>query len=169
MRKYPRFVLVVGDDGAMLVPFHGDMSLAPLFAAARDEAAKKDILDYLHQYPKSSVTVLANGLAQEFRIETLPPVNIFDRLKLIQRRSRRRFRKPMRRPAAVWIAAMFYWPDLRKGEPLLRGSRFCRPIKSRLACCRSNAPGSPRICSRKRKKAGRCCLRFFAPAVCGRL
>ena len=90
-RKRPRFILIIGDEGVLLTPFDQDGEAVVLFAAARDEKSQKEILTCLERSPHMPVTIMANGTAQEFRIETLPPLNVLDRSKLVQRRLRQAF------------------------------------------------------------------------------
>jgi hypothetical protein len=89
--KQPRFVLVVGDDGVLLVPVQSAELDVEIFAATHDDVSKKAIQKRLAQNPKAPLTILANGAAQEFRVETLPPLNFLDRGKLTQRRLRQAF------------------------------------------------------------------------------
>lgn len=93
-----KFVLVVGDEGALLLPF-GIKSGASLFAATADDDGREKILSALRQHPKAHLTILANGAAQEFRVETLPPLGFLDRNKLMERRLLQAF------PHATGLAA----------------------------------------------------------------
>lgn len=87
----PRYVLMVGDLGTCLFPSSPQTKEKELYANNHDEAARRAIHVKLQNSSTSSVTVIMNGAAQEFRIETLPPVNIFDRAKLIERRLQQAF------------------------------------------------------------------------------
>lgn len=99
----PRLVLLLGDEGARLA-IHDPANAAnaqTLFAAARDEAAEKKILDLVAQHGKTSrLTLLLDTLAQDYRVESLPRVNLFDRARLIRNRLRQSY------PQAAATAAL---------------------------------------------------------------
>ncbi len=72
------FILLVGDDGALLVPPRG--------LNFHVKAEPESILETLARFPRAPVIILADTLAQDYKIETLPPLSFFDRRKLIVRR-----------------------------------------------------------------------------------
>ncbi len=91
------FLLMLGDDGALLVP-PCDGTAAPLFVAGHGEA--RPILDALAARPRVPVLILADVLAQEFRPVVLPRLNPFDRKKILARRLEQAF--PQSPLKAAW-------------------------------------------------------------------
>ncbi|MDD3287756.1 MAG: hypothetical protein PHX43_01950 [Alphaproteobacteria bacterium] len=79
------FMLLVGDDGALLVPPEGIGE--PIYAGSSYDP----ILNALAQNPNKPVVVIADVLAQEIRCETVPPIGYFDKIKLLERRLRGAF------------------------------------------------------------------------------
>ncbi len=83
------FILLIGDDSAVLLPPQGNGKAAPVWAASHggeDAAPLLKILESSHRVP---VFILADTLAQTCRRETLPPVGFLDKRKLLARRMER--------------------------------------------------------------------------------
>ncbi len=77
------FILLVGNDGAILLPPRGAKG-PPAFST-------ETILETLVRHPRAKTVILADTLAQDYKIETLPPVSFFDRRKLLTRRLEQAF------------------------------------------------------------------------------
>ncbi len=86
-----KFILMIGDDGVLCVPYDVAAVKEPIFAAHTDEAAIHSVTILLAKHPKIPVILLADMLAQDFRPETLPRLSLLDRPKLIQRRLKQAF------------------------------------------------------------------------------
>ncbi|MDD5585945.1 MAG: hypothetical protein PHY92_03185 [Alphaproteobacteria bacterium] len=100
------FILLAGDDGALLVPPFRHASDAPLFVPGHTEEKTLPIVEALAAQPKMPVLILADTLAQEFHRDTLPRLNVFDRKKLLARRLRQHFPLPSSTPHAQLTAAI---------------------------------------------------------------
>lgn len=85
------FILIVGDDGALLIPPMGIRMKSSLFARGHGEGQATVIRDALKKYPRRPVLILADTLAQEYKRETLPPVGMLDKRKLLARRLKQQF------------------------------------------------------------------------------
>lgn len=89
------FLLMIGDDGALLVPpLHTGKGVATLFAAGHDDAHALPLLEAMGKKPNTPVLIVTDVLAQEYRRETLPRLNPFDRRKLLVRRLAQTFPAP---------------------------------------------------------------------------
>lgn len=88
-----RLVLVAGDGGALLVASFKRRVESVLFAPRGDAGARDNIRTFLAQHPALPVTILVNNAGQELLRESLPPLNILDRKKLVKRWRAQRFPK----------------------------------------------------------------------------
>lgn len=95
------FLLLAGDDGALLVPPVLSGSMTPLFAHHDNADQVQALLDAAAAQPKVPIVVLADHLAQEFRCDTFPKVGFTDRHKLMQRRLQNAFSDPLSLTAAL--------------------------------------------------------------------
>jgi len=86
----PRIILMIGDDGVIAVP-HEIPHAAPIFAPSEDKPAVQEIIAFIEQNPLARLTLFADTLSQDYRCEDLPPLNFFDRMKLIKRRLKQAF------------------------------------------------------------------------------
>lgn len=78
------FVLVVGDDGALL---HGSgVRGSPLFTPSFDDPATARLVERLRRHPRIPVSILFDVLEQSFRREGVPKVNLLDAAKVVRRR-----------------------------------------------------------------------------------
>lgn len=94
MTKLDRaFLLLVGDEGALLLPPQRRGPQPALFAPSHDDADATPLLARVAQEPEIPVILLADTPAQTCRHEELPPVSIFDRRKIMARRLARAFPK----------------------------------------------------------------------------
>ena len=103
----PSIVLTVGDDGIIAVPF-GLKDSTPFFAATSDPYAEKELLAFVARHPHATVTLLADHLSQDYRSDELPPLNFFDRRKLVERRLKQSY------PTARLTAVLRYKSDPRR-------------------------------------------------------
>lgn len=86
------FILMIGDDAALLLPPVGKEKAAPLLVSGHED--KASILAALSQRPRAPVIVLADVLAQDYKREPLPPlISFFDRRKVLARRLSQAFPK----------------------------------------------------------------------------
>ncbi len=89
------FVLVVGEEGALLVPPDGlAAEPAPLFVPGNpdNDSSVAPFLNLLRAHPRVPILLLADTLAQDYSLTTLPPgLGLGDRRKLLQRRLRAAF------------------------------------------------------------------------------
>ncbi|MFA5041242.1 MAG: hypothetical protein WC464_06390, partial [Bdellovibrionales bacterium] len=88
--SFPRIILSIGDDGIVIVP-HDIPNTAPFFVSANDAFASQEITDFVALYPQARITLLVDTLSQDYRCADLPPINFFDRTKLIRRRLEQTF------------------------------------------------------------------------------
>lgn len=86
-----QFILMIGDAGVLCVPYNIPEIAEAQFAAHGDNPASHDIIEHLKQHRKYPVILLADMLAQDYRQETLPRLNLLDRPKLIERRMKQAF------------------------------------------------------------------------------
>ncbi|HEU0117899.1 MAG TPA: hypothetical protein VFR09_04625 [Alphaproteobacteria bacterium] len=87
----PQFILMIGDDGAFVVPHGIKPTVEPFFVAHDDEKNVGIATALFNKHPKAQVTLFADMLAQDFRREALPRLNPLDRPKLINRRLQQAF------------------------------------------------------------------------------
>jgi hypothetical protein len=100
------FILIVGDDGALLVPPFRRTSEAPLFVPGHTEDKTRPITAALAARPSVPVLILADTLAQEYHRDTLPSLGFLDRNKLLARRLLDRFPLPSSSPHAQLSAVL---------------------------------------------------------------
>ena len=81
-----RFVVLLGDDGAVLTQIVGRDVRRRCFAPQPDPESAELMLEALRKEPHTPVHVLIDVLEQQYREVDLPNVNIFDRAKLIRRK-----------------------------------------------------------------------------------
>lgn len=81
-----RFVLVIGDDGALLVQMAGRQVRDAWFVGGDDPDGPEALAPYLAGDRKAPVAVLVDVLEQVYREEELPPVGPLDRAKVLKRR-----------------------------------------------------------------------------------
>ncbi|MDD3030179.1 MAG: hypothetical protein PHS57_07880 [Alphaproteobacteria bacterium] len=121
---FPHILLVIGDDGIVVVPY-GLEQEEPFFVQADQPLGEDDIVDFIDRYPCARLTLLADTLAQDFRSETLPPMGFSDRKKVLARRlalafpsARLRAHLPFRKERNRFLLiglhesnALFAWAD----------------------------------------------------------
>jgi hypothetical protein len=85
-RHKPQFLLMIGDEGALLVPHRIPEHDRPIFAAHDDKQEIDNIIAALAAHAQRRVTLFADNLAQDFRREGVPRLSPLDRPRLIKRR-----------------------------------------------------------------------------------
>ena len=80
------FILLVGDDGALLLPPSNGPNHVSLYAGNYDEDELQIILKEIAASPRTPLILLADTQAQHIRHEELPAVGFFDRRKLAHKR-----------------------------------------------------------------------------------
>lgn len=84
--KPKRFVLLIGDAGAMIAKLSGNhVEWHHYLTGALDNTIAQAKLT-LAEFPKLPVTVLFDNLGQSYRRERVPPVNLLDRPKIVARK-----------------------------------------------------------------------------------
>ncbi len=89
----PPFVLMVGDDAALLLPPPGEKRPVPLFAPSHEDKDARPIVAALSGAKNAPIVLLADTLAQDYKTEMLPPVSFLDRAKIVARRLEAAFPK----------------------------------------------------------------------------
>ncbi len=87
------FLLLIGDDGALLLPPHTKGVASALYAPTHHLHDSKALLDRIAQDPPSPVVILADVTTQTIKRETLPDISFFDKRKLLARRLEQTFPK----------------------------------------------------------------------------
>lgn len=80
------FLLLIGDDGALLLPPQSKGASPALFAASHTEANIAPLIARMKKETRTPIILLADTLVQNIKRESLPRVSIFDRRKIIARR-----------------------------------------------------------------------------------
>lgn len=86
-----RFVLFVGDEGAILIYMKGKAVLSRQFVPDASEQNLADLKSRLLEEPKAPVLVVLDTMDQSYIQQTLPPVSAMSVKKLIKRRLDRDF------------------------------------------------------------------------------
>lgn len=86
-----QFILMVGDEGAVLTQLRGGAVIRRLFAQSPEPAHAKGINEALAASPQSPVTILFDVMDQSYVRQTLPPVSSFSVSKIITRRLNKDF------------------------------------------------------------------------------
>ena len=81
-----RFVILIGDDGAMLVHMSGKQVRRTSFAAAPTQDEARKLLEALSLAPNAGITLLLDTVEQQFREADIPNVGPLDRAKIVSRR-----------------------------------------------------------------------------------
>ncbi|MDE2029940.1 MAG: hypothetical protein KGI97_05170 [Alphaproteobacteria bacterium] len=116
---HPRIILTVGDDGVVVTP-HDIPNTAPFFAPNEAKNGAQEIAAFLDRHPAAQMILLADTLAQDYRADSLPRLNPFDRAKLAQRRLKQNF------PAARMTACLK--GRKARGDVLLIGLHDGNPV-----------------------------------------
>lgn len=89
--RTPRFILFVGDEGAILVHLQGNKVLKRLFAPTPEPAATKAFTELLASEPGAPLYMMVDMIDQSYVRHDLPPVSSMSVNKLIKRRLDRDF------------------------------------------------------------------------------
>jgi hypothetical protein len=89
--KEKRFVLLIGDEGAILVFMEGPKVVRRLFAMTPQPAHTEAILNLLQTNPKVPISILVDNIDQQFVRQSFPPVSSLSVNGLVQRRIDRDF------------------------------------------------------------------------------
>lgn len=89
--KATRFVLFVGDEGAILVHMQGKKVLRRMFAAGPEPTNSRNFQETLASDPHAPIRILIDMQDQSYVRQTLPPVTQLSVNKLIKRRLDRDF------------------------------------------------------------------------------
>ncbi|MFZ4125089.1 MAG: hypothetical protein ACOYJ2_03335 [Rickettsiales bacterium] len=89
--KQERFVLLIGDEGAILVYTKGKRVQRRLFAPSPQPEHSKAITELMAAHPKVPVRILVDSIDQQYVRHALPPVSALSISKLVQRRLNRDF------------------------------------------------------------------------------
>ncbi len=87
----PHLLLLVGNDGTLAVPHYFLPPIPALFVPSRDKGGEAMIVNMAASQNNPRVTILSDTLEQDFSRETLPPLFILDRLRLLRRRTKQAF------------------------------------------------------------------------------
>ncbi|MDX9689089.1 MAG: hypothetical protein EOM37_06805 [Proteobacteria bacterium] len=79
------FLLLIGDDGALLLPPERAEHTGPLFAPTNDPSARQPLLDAIAASPQTPVCFLNDANTVNYRIDQIPSLSHRDRRKLIKR------------------------------------------------------------------------------------
>lgn len=85
------FVLIVGDEGGILVQLQGKKVIKRLFAAAPESDQLRLMNELMETAPKAPILVLVDMMDQSYVRQTLPPVSSFSVGKIISRRLNKDF------------------------------------------------------------------------------
>lgn len=81
-----RFVLLIGDTGALIVRLSGSRIVSHQFLTGTIEENMRQAKLALSEFPKYPVVMLYDVLGQTYRRDRLPPVNLLDRPKVLARK-----------------------------------------------------------------------------------
>ena len=86
-----RFVLLVGDEGGILVYMQGKKMVRRLFAPSPQKDHTAGIAELMRNHPKVPLYILADVLDQQYVRQNFPPVSSFSVSGLVKRRLERDF------------------------------------------------------------------------------
>ena len=89
--KEKAFVLLIGDEGAILVFMEGPKVVRRLFAMSPKPSHTEAILKLLQTNPKVPITILVDNIDQQYVRQSFPPVSSLSVKNLVQRRIDRDF------------------------------------------------------------------------------
>lgn len=91
MAKAGKFVLIVGDEGAILTYFQAGKVIRRLFAPSSSYTDTRGLLECLEADPKAPIYMLVDVMDQSYVQQTLPPVSSLSINNLIKRKMERDF------------------------------------------------------------------------------
>lgn len=86
-----QFILLIGEEGAVLTQLRGGAVIRRLFAQSPEPAHVKGLNEALAASPNSPITILFDVMDQSYVRQTLPPVSSFSVSKIITRRLNKDF------------------------------------------------------------------------------
>lgn len=86
-----RFVLLVGDEGAILIFMHGAKVVRRLFAPSAQPSHSEAMVEIMQTNPSVAVTLLVDVIDQQYVPQTFPPVSPLSVGGLVKRRLERDF------------------------------------------------------------------------------
>lgn len=86
-----QFVLLIGDEGAILVFMQGATVVRRLFAVSPQPDHTGAMIELLQSHPKASITILADVIDQQYVRHSFPPVSALSVSNLVKRRIERDF------------------------------------------------------------------------------
>jgi len=89
--KQERFVLLLGDEGAILVYTKGKRVQRRLFAPSPQPEHTKTMIELMGAHPRVPLRILVDSIDQQYIRHVLPPVSALSISKLVQRRLDRDF------------------------------------------------------------------------------
>lgn len=90
-KKKGHFVLIIGDDGAILVFLQGNTVVRRLFAPSPRPDHTASIVELMQSNPGVPISVLADVIDQQYVRHSFPPVSSFSVNNLVKRRMERDF------------------------------------------------------------------------------
>lgn len=90
-RRGGRFILLIGDEGAILTFIQGGKVTRRLFVPSPQQEHVHTMVDLMASHPSATVYVLVDMIDQSYVRHTLPPVSPLSVNKLVQRRLERDF------------------------------------------------------------------------------
>ena len=88
-----KFILMVGDDGAVMLLMQGNNVIKRLFSPSSEPTHVKPLLDILSANPKLPIYMLVDTIDQSYIKHTLPPVSPMSVGGLVKRRLKKDFAK----------------------------------------------------------------------------
>ena len=89
--KAKRFVLIVGDEGSILVSMQGAKVIRRLFAPSAQPSHSEAMVDLMKGNPSAPIYVLMDVMDQQYLPQTFPPVSSLSVGGLVKRRLERDF------------------------------------------------------------------------------
>lgn len=89
--KGKSFVILIGDDGAILVYMEGNKVVRRLFAPSAQPASTEAMVTLLRQHPTVPLSLLVDSIDQQYVRQSFPPVSSLSLKGLVKRRLERDF------------------------------------------------------------------------------
>lgn len=86
-----RFILTIGEEGAILLFMRGRVAVRRLFAPSPQPVHTEAMVELMRAHPKAPLTVLVDVLDQQYVRQTFPPVSSLSVNGLVKRRLERDF------------------------------------------------------------------------------
>ncbi len=89
--KKPEFVMLIGDEGAILVYMEGSKVVRRLFAPSAQPSSTEAMVALMNSHPKVSISLLVDSIDQQYVRQNFPPVSSLSVNGLVKRRLDRDF------------------------------------------------------------------------------